>query len=562
MLLGRIYKIIIFIFLFQVTKGIAQDTLNSAIVEQKSYQLYTDKNWTELIKFGNKSIDKDYDYFYLRMRVAIAYYEKKNYCLAEFNFRKALAYNSTDDLALEYLYYCYVFTGRMEDSRKLSKTFSKALAEKIGTKKSSSIGFINLEGGTKINNNSTFFDPKTNTNQNYFNPATYFQLSLNHYVKNKFSLLHAFSSYGQQYNSANPEFNNPQIYASNDIKQLQYYLKATIPIKDNWMISPSVHVIHLKKTPDNSAYAEEEKRLSQQQQTLTQQQQALTQQQQAITQQQQTLNQQQQTLNQQQLQWQQQANGLQQQINYLQSLPQPLPPMQQNQLMLAQGDLANVQQLLNQNQQNLNNNQLQLNNNQQQFDNNQQQISNNQQQIDALNDPIKKAQDAQKASSVKKNYFVGSLTIQKTYKKLALSIGTTFSNFDNTTQLNHFGSVSYSVFGNSKLVLGGTAYFHTSDSYKTTYSSFSPFIYLQPINRFSLTASYLYNNGQNIMEDNGALVNNSVDLTTSKWSFIANVNISKHVSMYGLYQMEYKTEKIEKFNYHYNTFLVGLKIIP
>ena len=518
--LSRIYKILIFVFLFQITKSIAQDTLNSAIVEQKSYQLYLDKNWGELIKYGNIAVDKGYDYFYLQMRIGIAFYEKKNYYLAEVHFRKALKYSSSDDLALEYLYYCYVYTGRMEEARKFSKIFGSPLAEKIGTNKFSPIGYVNLEGGTKINTNSTFVDPKTNTNQNYFNPSTYFQLSLNHYVKNKFSLLHAASYYQQQYYSAIPELNHPQAYSSKEIKQLQYYLKATVPIKNNWMISPSIHLINFKKTSDNSAYAAQEQKLTHDQQSIQQQQQPLIQQQQQL---------------------QQQANGDQQQINQLLALPQPLPPMQQNQLNYLQGDLYNVQQQLN---------------------GIQQQLTNNQQQIDSYNKRIKDARDAQKVGPTIKNYFVASLTIQKTVKKIAFSIGTTVYNFDTTTQFNHFGRIAYSVLGNNKLVLGGTGYFHTIDSYKKTYSSFSPFIYIQPINRLSITACYFLNNGHNIMEDNGALVNNSVDLTTSRWSFIANVNLSKHISMYGLYQMEHKTEKIQKFKYNYNTFLVGFKIIP
>ena len=86
MYLNRIYTIILFIFLVIDTKGLAQDTLNSAIVEQKSYQLFADKNWNELITFGNKAVKKDYDYFYLQMRIAVAYYERKNYCLAEIHF--------------------------------------------------------------------------------------------------------------------------------------------------------------------------------------------------------------------------------------------------------------------------------------------------------------------------------------------------------------------------------------------------------------------------------------------------------------------------------------------
>ena len=124
-------KIALFFVLFFSMKGIAQDTLNSAIVEQKSYQLYLDKNWNELIKFGNRAINSGFDYYYLQIRIGIAYFEKKNYSLAENHFKKVLQFNSDDELAQEYLYYCFIYNGRNEEARMLSRLFKSDLAEKV-----------------------------------------------------------------------------------------------------------------------------------------------------------------------------------------------------------------------------------------------------------------------------------------------------------------------------------------------------------------------------------------------------------------------------------------------
>ena len=153
MLQTKKYIFILFA-VFTVIRANAQDTINSATVEQKSYQLYLDKKWPELIKFGNKAVDLGYDYFYLQMRIGIAYYEKKNYSYAEGHFKKALGFNSADDLALEYLYYCYIFKGRYDEARLLSKQFNDTLAKKIGIDNQSNIGFVMVEGGSK-NTDST-----------------------------------------------------------------------------------------------------------------------------------------------------------------------------------------------------------------------------------------------------------------------------------------------------------------------------------------------------------------------------------------------------------------------
>jgi hypothetical protein len=165
-------------------------------------------------------------------------------------------------------------------------------------------------------------------------------------------------------------------------------------------------------------------------------------------------------------------------------------------------------------------------------------------------------------TETRSNYFVGSLAIQKTINKFTISLGTTLSNMNNVTQYIHSGFVSYSVFGNSKLVLGCTGYLHTSDNYSTTNTAFSPFIYIHPINHLSLKVSYLNNTKNNIIEDNGYIVNNSPDLTKSRYSALLNLSINKHVALYGLYQLEYKYERVQLFNYQYNVFVAGIKITP
>lgn len=417
--------IFIFLFVFSVTGTNAQDTINSATVEQKSYQLYLDKKWPELIKFGNKAVYLGYDYFYLQMRIGIAYYERKNYSYAEGHFKKALAFNSADDLALEYLYYCYVFKGRYDEARLLSKQFNDALVKKIGIENQSKVGFVLLEGGSKSTDSTSYYDTKRKTSSNYFNSPIYFQIGFNHYIKNKVSLFHALSYFNQQ-------------TFIDRIGQTQYYLKMNIPTKTGWLISPAVHWVNIKTS--NLML----------------------------------------------------GPGTPQQ----QHPPRPGSPPQQ------------------------------------------QTISNF------------------------ANYFVGSLTIQKTIRKTVLALGTTVSNINSKTQFLHSGFVSYSVFGNSKLVVGCTGIFHTSDSYSTMNTSLSPFIYVQPINQFSLKLSYLNNTKNNVIEENGYLVNNSRDLTKSRWSILANFNISKKVALYGLYQLEYKQERVQLFNYQYNVFIAGLKITP
>ncbi|MCX6296159.1 MAG: hypothetical protein NTX97_08835 [Bacteroidetes bacterium] len=421
--LNSISKTFILFFILQLTKGAAQDTLNSASVEQKSYQLYLDKNWPELIKYGNTAVKNGVDYFYLEMRIGIAYYERKNYCLAEGYFKKALKYNSNDASAQEYLYYCYIFTGRFEAARMFSKQFGEELAKKTGTNTLSKIGFVMVEGGSKKTDSTSYYDRVKKTNTNYFDNATYYQFGINHYIKNSTSVFHALTYFKQK-----------SFLGTN--RQLQYYLKFSIPLKKDWLISPAIQLINTKNS------------------------------------------------------------------NTLTSPSNAMPPS-------------------------------------------------------GMRPPPKSGTVVSRSNS-----FVGSLEIQKNIKKISLSVGTTVSNMDSTIQFNHNGTLAYSILGNSRLIIGCRAYIHTSNSYSTTYTSYSPYIYIQPSKRISITTSYLSNVGNNIIEENGYLVNNSPDLTTSRWSALASLNVNKHISLYGLYQMENKKESVQLFNYNYHVIVVGLKFVP
>ena len=395
-----------------------QDTLDPALVEANSYQLYTEGKWTELINLGKSAVKQGMDYFYLRMRIGIAYYEKKNYNLAEEHFARALKFNTGDELALEYLYYCYVFNGRFDEARALSKKFGKDLAEKTKTADKAPISFAMLEGGTKISDSATYYDKNKKTASNFFNPAVYFQAGLNHYIRNRISFFHAFTYFNQ-------------VSFTGDVRQIQYYLKSSIPLKRNWIVYPSLHWVNLSFTTE---------------------------------------------------------------------IPAPPPTRGQ---------------------------------------------------------PPPQSQ----ISTTVSNYYVASFNIQKTFKKFTFIQGNTFSSIYDKTQLLHSGTVAYSVFGNTKLIPGITAFLHTSDSYSSINTSFIPFIYVQPISKFSFKLSYLLNKGNNIIEDNGYIINNSTDLTKSRASMIANLYVHKNVSFYALYQLEFKEEAVQLFNYRYNVILAGVKIM-
>ena len=421
MRISRIYPYII-CFLFTITTAplLAQEPISTAEVETKSLQLYTQKNWAALIPFVKQALAEGNDYFYLRMRIGIAYYENKNFTRSEEQFKKALGFNSSDQLAQEYLYYSYIFNGKPEEARLMSKAFSPELKTKTGTDNASAVSFFFAEGGTKIADSSRYYNTTTKTRSNYYNNALYFQAGLGHYVGKQASLMHAITYFKQDAQQIN-------------VTQFQYYLKGAFPLKKNWIFSPSLHWVNLSNTID-----------------LT---------------------------------------------NAAPQVPPgaPMPPAR-----------------------------------------------------------------TQTVKSVN-NYFVGSFLLQKRMNNLTLGLGATFSNMGDTTQIIHSGFISVAPLGNTRFIMGATVYMHTLNSYSTINYSYVPFLYFEPFSKLSVKLSYLANQKDNIVEENGYLINNSIDFTKSRFSVLLNGTVSRHLTVYGLYQSEQKQEPVQKLNYKYNVFVAGLK---
>lgn len=186
--------IIISLFL-AVSKLYSQDTITYPVVDKNTYQQYLDKDWNTLISLGKKALKKDIDYFYLRMRLGIAYYEKKNYTNAIVHFTKALEFNSADETALEYLYYCYKFLNLNKDASLISLKMNNSLKEKLEIKSDKAF-FDKLAIETSYNFNSDFANMsivdtaklipgiKKTVVKNYINTF----LLVNHPIKNKTDL--------------------------------------------------------------------------------------------------------------------------------------------------------------------------------------------------------------------------------------------------------------------------------------------------------------------------------------------------------------------------------------
>jgi len=116
-------------FLFSGMLLHAQDKKGFAWYDKITYEAYLKGDWKEVITTGKEALREGIDYYYLRMRLGIACFSRKKYQQAIPHFRKALEYSKGDVVALRYLYYSYLYSGRDADRHALMHHMPVNLSE-------------------------------------------------------------------------------------------------------------------------------------------------------------------------------------------------------------------------------------------------------------------------------------------------------------------------------------------------------------------------------------------------------------------------------------------------
>lgn len=113
---GWIYRLSLGLLYFSIIFNLSAQECNFQWYDYKSYQLYEAQRWDELIDLGKQALRRDYDYFYLRMRLGRAYYQQKRYRRAAHQYYKALGFSNRDPDALRMLSYSLLYGGQVQEA--------------------------------------------------------------------------------------------------------------------------------------------------------------------------------------------------------------------------------------------------------------------------------------------------------------------------------------------------------------------------------------------------------------------------------------------------------------
>jgi hypothetical protein len=114
-------KLFLLFNLISFTPGVvsAMERLDFRTVDELTYRLYTEQKWDSVIVIGKKALRQDIDYYYLRVRMGVSYFEKQEYFPAITHLKKARNFNSGDPFVTDYLYRSYLNSNQNQEAELL-----------------------------------------------------------------------------------------------------------------------------------------------------------------------------------------------------------------------------------------------------------------------------------------------------------------------------------------------------------------------------------------------------------------------------------------------------------
>lgn len=209
------------------TIGYTQNSLNLIEVDKVSLDLYNSQQWNELIEFGEKALSENIEFYYLDYRMGIAYYSVKKYRKAAPLFENVVETTPNDAIAKEYLYYSYLFGGRIGDATSTMYTLEKSHRKKIEFHNSNSL-FNGLGFEYKYYSFGDYtIDENVNKNnkieQKVRNSMSYLSADLMNYSTKNSTYTFNLSSINGRNSVYNDEYSTEVI--DERLKQLQFYTK-------------------------------------------------------------------------------------------------------------------------------------------------------------------------------------------------------------------------------------------------------------------------------------------------------------------------------------------------
>lgn len=243
-------RIILTFFVFLITSNFyGQDTLTYPIIDNYTYQYYRTQQWDKLIKLGKKSHRKNIDFYYLQVRMGVAYFEKKQYLKALKFLEKAYRTDTKNKVVQEYLYWAYVYSFLYNDADKFYENLNSEIKAKINYQKhfiqdlSFQYGYGFNQSFQSLSDEKLISDNQIHSEREVLKDEHFFDIQLLQPVGKGVFLTHNMSLFNMNYQKTINDLIDGIKTVNLKNSQNQYYLQTSIPLGRRWLLSPAFSIL-------------------------------------------------------------------------------------------------------------------------------------------------------------------------------------------------------------------------------------------------------------------------------------------------------------------------------
>ncbi|MCD6366693.1 MAG: hypothetical protein J7L46_04045, partial [Bacteroidales bacterium] len=242
---------VILIFFVSLIAGkiYGQDTLSYPVIDRLTYKYYTNKKWDNLIKLGKKSLHKNIDFYYLRVRMGVAHFEKHRYLKAIIFLEKAYEVDKKNTVVQEYLYWSYYYSYLYNEADKLYENLDHTVKTKINYQ-THFIQVMALKYGYGKNQNlntlsgeKLLTDNDQHSEREVLNDEQLFGIGLLHPAGSGVFITQNLSFFTLNYQKNIDDSSDGKKQIDLKTSQKQYYFQTSIPLGKRWLLSPALSLL-------------------------------------------------------------------------------------------------------------------------------------------------------------------------------------------------------------------------------------------------------------------------------------------------------------------------------
>jgi hypothetical protein len=234
-----------------------QAGMNTLEVDRQTHALLMEEDWSGLTELGEAALRQGIDYYFLRYRLGIAWYNRQNYHRAVRHLRQAWEQTPGDERLLEYLYYSMVYAGRDFEARHLAHRFSASRRQELRIYPGKPVQrlLLTFDMGSQDNDHilSGFsVDPEAADGSQFLSRSHRgMQLGLLHPAGRSLSVYHAYTHIRKEHFAYFLSDGIESLNARSRSELNQYYFSVIWRLAADLRLVAGVHYLHIRLPATN-----------------------------------------------------------------------------------------------------------------------------------------------------------------------------------------------------------------------------------------------------------------------------------------------------------------------